>query len=135
MYASPNNRCSNRPYQTLTDKFSSEKGNMATHKVSRCSKCVEFYFDLLESGHCSQYVTRLRTIRSRLLERVRDFSVLKNVGTVSGTHPASSSTDIRVFSPELKRSGYKPNYVRPCNVEIKNSGIIIPIQTSACVSS
>jgi hypothetical protein len=52
--------------------------------------------------------------------RVREFCLLQNVGTVSGTHPASYSTDIRIFYPELKRSGYKTDNLRLRSFEIQN---------------
>ena len=52
--------------------------------------------------------------------RGRDFSLLQNIQTGSGTHPASYLMGTWYLSQGLKRSGCEVNHSPPCSGEVKN---------------
>jgi hypothetical protein len=75
--------------------------------------------------------TKLRARRPRV--RVRfpigesDFSVLHNVQTGSGAHPASYTAGTGAVSPGIKRQGREADHSVPSRSKIKNSGAIPPL--------
>jgi hypothetical protein len=53
-------------------------------------------------------------------QQMQDFSLLHNVQTGSGAHPASYPMGTGATSPELKRSGREADHYPPSSADIKN---------------
>ena len=69
-------------------------------------------------------MTRLVDGRSgvRILTEPKDFSLLQNAQTGSGTHPDSYSISIGVRSRKLTRPGRDFDHSPPSSAEVKNEG-------------
>jgi hypothetical protein len=76
--------------------------------------------------HCrSSVVSIATTLRAgryvfQILVGVRDLTLLRNVRTGPGAHPASYSKGNGVLSPGVKRPGREVNHSPPCSTEVKN---------------
>jgi hypothetical protein len=57
----------------------------------------------------------------------QNLSLLHNVQTDSGAHPASYPKDAREISLEAKWPGREANHSPPFNAEVKNGGAITPL--------
>jgi hypothetical protein len=57
----------------------------------------------------------------RIPTPVRNFSLLLNVQTDSGAHPASYSMGTGDLYSEVKRSGHEVDKLPPTNAEVKNA--------------
>jgi hypothetical protein len=81
--------------------------------------------DFLTGFYCTDYATGWM-IWGSFLGRATNFSVLENIQTCFGTHPASESMGTRVLNPGVKKQWHETEHSYPM-LRLRMSGDIPPL--------